>query len=69
MRKKQTLNREDALHAASEILVSVCRCAELEKELSVLKEKNHHLDDMLKSHQRKVRSMIEQVCRHQTGRL
>ncbi|KAF6723520.1 Tuftelin [Oryzias melastigma] len=45
------------------------RCAELEKELSVLKEKNHHLDDMLKSHQRKVRSMIEQVCRHQTGRL
>uniref|UniRef100_A0A3B3D4P2 Tuftelin-like n=1 Tax=Oryzias melastigma TaxID=30732 RepID=A0A3B3D4P2_ORYME len=37
------------------------RCAELEKELSVLKEKNHHLDDMLKSHQRKVRSMIEQV--------
>ncbi|RVE67226.1 hypothetical protein OJAV_G00115340 [Oryzias javanicus] len=37
------------------------RCAHLERELSVLKEKNHHLDDMLRSHQRKVRSMIEQV--------
>lgn len=29
--------------------------------MSVLKEKIHHLDDMLKSQQRKVRHMIEQV--------
>lgn len=33
----------------------------LEKELAVQKEKIHHLDDMLKSQQRKVRHMIEQV--------
>ncbi|XP_041868563.1 tuftelin 1b [Melanotaenia boesemani] len=37
------------------------RCAELEKEVAVLKEKIHHLDDMLKSQQRKVRHMIEQL--------
>ena len=41
--------------------ICVCRCAELEKEVAVLKEKIHHLDDMLKSQQRKVRHMIEQV--------
>lgn len=35
----------------------------MEKELAVLKEKIHHLDDMLKSQQRKVRHMIEQVRR------
>uniref|UniRef100_A0A3P8XW63 Uncharacterized protein n=1 Tax=Esox lucius TaxID=8010 RepID=A0A3P8XW63_ESOLU len=34
---------------------------ELEKELAVLKQKIHHLDDMLKCQQRKVRHMIEQV--------
>lgn len=37
------------------------RCAVLEKEVATLKEKIHHLDDMLKSQQRKVRHMIEQV--------
>lgn len=37
------------------------RSEQLEKELAVLKEKNHQLDDMLKSQQRKVRHMIEQV--------
>lgn len=37
------------------------RSEKLEKELAVLKEKNHQLDDMLKSQQRKVRHMIEQV--------
>lgn len=37
------------------------RSEELEKEVAILKEKNHHLDDMLKSQQRKVRHMIEQV--------
>lgn len=39
----------------------VFRCVELEKEVAMLKEKIHHLDDMLKSQQRKVRHMIEQV--------
>lgn len=29
--------------------------------MATLKEKIHHLDDMLKSQQRKVRQMIEQV--------
>lgn len=37
------------------------RAKRLEKEVAVLKEKIHHLDDMLKSQQRKVRHMIEQV--------
>ncbi|XP_030043033.1 tuftelin isoform X2 [Microcaecilia unicolor] len=37
------------------------RCAELEKEVASLREKIHHLDDMLKSQQRKVRNMIEQL--------
>ncbi|XP_071583491.1 tuftelin isoform X4 [Heliangelus exortis] len=37
------------------------RSAQLEKEVATLKEKIHHLDDMLKSQQRKVRQMIEQL--------
>ncbi|XP_029369644.1 tuftelin 1b isoform X2 [Echeneis naucrates] len=37
------------------------RCVQLEKEVAILKEKIHHLDDMLKSQQRKVRHMIEQL--------
>ncbi|KAF6739616.1 Tuftelin [Oryzias melastigma] len=37
------------------------RSEQLEKEVAVLKEKIHHLDDMLKSQQRKVRHMIEQL--------
>uniref|UniRef100_A0A8C9GAZ6 Tuftelin 1 n=1 Tax=Pavo cristatus TaxID=9049 RepID=A0A8C9GAZ6_PAVCR len=37
------------------------RSAKLEKEVAMLREKIHHLDDMLKSQQRKVRQMIEQV--------
>ncbi|KAF7670075.1 hypothetical protein LDENG_00056600 [Lucifuga dentata] len=44
----------------------VQRCAELEKELAILKEKIHHLDDMLKSQQRKVRHMIEQLQNSRT---
>ncbi|NWT12807.1 TUFT1 protein, partial [Vireo altiloquus] len=36
------------------------RSAQLEKEVATLREKIHHLDDMLKSQQRKVRQMIEQ---------
>uniref|UniRef100_A0A8B9LZI7 Uncharacterized protein n=1 Tax=Astyanax mexicanus TaxID=7994 RepID=A0A8B9LZI7_ASTMX len=38
----------------------------LEKELAAQKEKNHHLDDMLKSQQRKVRHMIEQLQNSRT---
>ncbi|XP_072316296.1 tuftelin 1a [Eucyclogobius newberryi] len=39
----------------------VQRTEQLEKEVAILKEKIHHLDDMLKSQQRKVRHMIEQL--------
>uniref|UniRef100_A0A3Q0R6N7 Uncharacterized protein n=1 Tax=Amphilophus citrinellus TaxID=61819 RepID=A0A3Q0R6N7_AMPCI len=46
--------------------VSASRCAELEKEVTVLKEKIHHLDDMLMSQQRKVRHMIEQLQNSRT---
>ncbi|KAG9355304.1 hypothetical protein JZ751_000142 [Albula glossodonta] len=42
------------------------RVEELEKEQSVLKEKIHHLDDMLKSQQRKVRHMIQQLQNSRT---
>ncbi|XP_078525773.1 tuftelin isoform X2 [Lissotriton helveticus] len=37
------------------------RSVQLEKEVQTLREKIHHLDDMLKSQQRKVRQMIEQL--------
>ncbi|KAF3691942.1 Tuftelin [Channa argus] len=37
------------------------RAEQLEKEVAILKEKIHHLDDMLKCQQRKVRHMIEQL--------
>ncbi|KAF5888835.1 tuftelin-like isoform X1 [Clarias magur] len=42
------------------------RCEELEKQQAILKEKIHHLDDMLKSQQRKVRNMIEQLQNSRT---
>ncbi|XP_078123520.1 tuftelin 1b isoform X2 [Sander vitreus] len=42
------------------------RCEKLEKEVALLKEKIHHLDDMLKSQQRKVRHMIEQLQNSRT---
>ncbi|XP_035283687.1 tuftelin-like isoform X1 [Anguilla anguilla] len=42
------------------------RVEELEKEQAILKEKIHHLDDMLKSQQRKVRHMIEQLQNSRT---
>uniref|UniRef100_A0A4W4EPJ8 Uncharacterized protein n=1 Tax=Electrophorus electricus TaxID=8005 RepID=A0A4W4EPJ8_ELEEL len=38
----------------------------LEKELIIQKEKIHHLDDMVKSQQRKVRHMIEQLQNSRT---
>lgn len=42
------------------------RSQELEKELAIQKEKIHHLDDMLKCQQRKVRHMIEQLQNSRT---
>ncbi|KAJ7307246.1 hypothetical protein JRQ81_009242 [Phrynocephalus forsythii] len=42
------------------------RSAKLEKEVAILREKIHHLDDMLKSQQRKVRQMIEQLQNSKT---
>ncbi|KAM8841099.1 tuftelin 1b [Spinachia spinachia] len=42
------------------------RCEELNKEVAILKEKIHHLDDMLKCQQRKVRHMIEQLQNSRT---
>ncbi|XP_043072984.1 tuftelin 1b [Puntigrus tetrazona] len=42
------------------------RSEQLKKELATLKDKNHNLDDMVKSQQRKVRNMIEQVQNSRT---
>ncbi|KAK9957957.1 hypothetical protein ABG768_012152 [Culter alburnus] len=42
------------------------RSEQLKKELATLKDKNHNLDDMLKSQQRKIRNMIEQVQNSRT---
>uniref|UniRef100_A0A4X2LCC5 Tuftelin 1 n=2 Tax=Vombatus ursinus TaxID=29139 RepID=A0A4X2LCC5_VOMUR len=42
------------------------KAAQLEKEVAALREKIHHLDDMLKSQQRKVRQMIEQLQNSKT---
>ncbi|KAK7124420.1 hypothetical protein R3I94_018706 [Phoxinus phoxinus] len=42
------------------------RSEQLKKELATLKNKNHNLDDMLKSQQRKIRNMIEQVQNSRT---
>ncbi|XP_042295535.1 tuftelin isoform X3 [Sceloporus undulatus] len=47
-------------------LVEQERSAKLEKEVATLREKIHHLDDMLKSQQRKVRQMIEQLQNSKT---
>ncbi|KAK5622299.1 hypothetical protein CRENBAI_006095 [Crenichthys baileyi] len=42
------------------------RCTELKNQVAVLKEKIHHLDDMLKCQQRKLRHMIEQLQQSRT---
>ncbi|XP_077599444.1 tuftelin 1b isoform X2 [Stigmatopora nigra] len=42
------------------------RCSQLQTEVVLHKEKIHHLDDMLKSQQRKVRHMIEQLQNSRT---
>jgi hypothetical protein len=55
------MSREDTFSPCLSLLVFILRAATLEKEVAVLREKIHHLDDMLKSQQRKVRQMIEQV--------
>ncbi|TDH11783.1 hypothetical protein EPR50_G00064510 [Perca flavescens] len=58
-------NREDELRELRKIREEGQkgdqRAEQLEKEVAILKEKIHHLDDMLKSQQRKVRHMIEQL--------
>lgn len=58
-------NREDELRELRKIREEGHkgeeRAEQLEKEVAILKEKIHHLDDMLKSQQRKVRHMIEQL--------
>ncbi|XP_059195696.1 tuftelin 1a [Centropristis striata] len=58
-------NREDELRELRKIREEgqkgEHRAEQLEKEVAILKEKIHHLDDMLKSQQRKVRHMIEQL--------
>lgn len=58
-------NREEELRELSKLRQEgqkgEQRAEQLEKEVAVLKEKIHHLDDMLKSQQRKVRHMIEQL--------
>lgn len=57
-----TFGDKCGLTSASWSLIS--RSAALEKEVAGFREKIHHLDDMLKSQQRKVRQMIEQVKGH-----
>ncbi|KAM4724659.1 tuftelin 1b isoform 2-T2 [Anableps anableps] len=42
------------------------KCTELNHQVALLKEKIHHLDDMLKSQQRKLRHMIEQLQHSRT---
>lgn len=58
-------NREDELRELSKIREEGQkgeeRTEQLEREVAILREKIHHLDDMLKSQQRKVRHMIEQL--------
>lgn len=58
-------NREDELREVRKIREEgqkgAQRTEQLEREVAILKEKIHHLDDMLKSQQRKVRHMIEQL--------
>ncbi|XP_067111423.1 tuftelin-like isoform X1 [Osmerus mordax] len=49
-----------------EVLEKERRSEDLEKQLAVQKEKIHHLDDMLKCQQRKVRHMIEQLQNSRT---
>ncbi|XP_029436135.1 tuftelin isoform X2 [Rhinatrema bivittatum] len=58
---KKLEENESELRAAKESSKQQNRSAELEKEVAALREKIHHLDDMLKSQQRKVRNMIEQL--------
>ncbi|CAG5886057.1 unnamed protein product [Menidia menidia] len=69
LKEKLAAGEEELLHLQAdreEGMEEQQRCAELEKEVAVLKEKIHHLDDMLKSQQRKVRHMIEQLQNSRT---
>ncbi|KAJ8273514.1 hypothetical protein GJAV_G00102480 [Gymnothorax javanicus] len=68
LRVKMAEHEEEAKHlrALGDSSASDRRVQELEKEQAILKEKIHHLDDMLKSQQRKVRHMIEQLQNSRT---
>ena len=57
------LGRQSIFTPCLSLLLCIPRAANLEKDVAGLREKIHHLDDMLKSQQRKVRQMIEQVDR------
>ncbi|KAK5862281.1 hypothetical protein PBY51_017693 [Eleginops maclovinus] len=63
--REEMNSREEELHELRKIREEGQkggqRTEQLERELAILKEKIHHLDDMLKSQQRKVRHMIEQL--------
>ncbi|KAK0147822.1 Tuftelin [Merluccius polli] len=70
--EQETTSLRESMHGREEELQELRRMREegqkdgrraeqLEKEVAILKEKIHHLDDMLKSQQRKVRHMIEQL--------
>lgn len=63
--REQLMSREAEILQLRELRdeghVGTQRLEELEKDNAILKEKIHHLDDMLKSQQRKMRQMIEQL--------
>ncbi|XP_074121510.1 tuftelin isoform X1 [Sminthopsis crassicaudata] len=57
---------EELRTRSADCLAEQEKAAQLEKEVAGLREKIHHLDDMLKSQQRKVRQMIEQLQNSKT---
>ncbi|XP_072500937.1 tuftelin [Notamacropus eugenii] len=57
---------EELRTQSADCLAEQEKAARLEKEVAGLREKIHHLDDMLKSQQRKVRQMIEQLQNSKT---
>ncbi|XP_068946104.1 tuftelin isoform X2 [Petaurus breviceps papuanus] len=57
---------EELRTQSADCLAEQEKASQLEKEVAGLREKIHHLDDMLKSQQRKVRQMIEQLQNSKT---
>ncbi|XP_074044945.1 tuftelin isoform X1 [Macrotis lagotis] len=64
--REGNLALEELRTQSADCLAEQEKAAQLEKEVSNLREKIHHLDDMLKSQQRKVRQMIEQLQNSKT---